>query len=268
MRRGFLFQSIQHAFLFADAIMAEQPWRLDARTARLRLTRLSAAVHPLEPALGLCELRIDGRPISAACRPLGVELVGGAKRPEPAAVEEYVRGGDLVATYADCPAPQLRSQIYWRAMSHRTDGAIAAIELMVSVQTSLLDSSPSLATRSTLSVDGAVRLSSADGAESIAGGMASCCLYRLAETPFSYLEMVHPAQSRESASAVPSAAGARGDAASKHIELRHQLFPERLEKGVILRARVLGVFLDRQGDSEAAAHHYTAFLAAEPPLTT
>jgi hypothetical protein len=268
MRRGFLFQSIQHAFLLADAIMAEQPWRLDARTASLRLARLSAVVRPLEPALGLCELRIDGRPISAACSPLGVELNDGAQRPSPAVVDEYVRGGDLVATYADCPARELRSQIYWRASSHRTEGAIAAIELVISVQTSLLDSSPRLATRSTLNADEAYCVSSADNASQIEGGMSSCYLYRLAATPFSYAEMVHPAQSRESTVEVPANAGASDDAASTRLELRQQLFPERLEKGVILRARILGLFLDRQGDSEAAARHYAAFLAAEPPLTT
>ena len=247
--------------------MAEQPWRLDARTASLRLARLSAVVHPLKPGLGLGELRIDGRPISAACCPLGVELFGAAPT-APTSIEEYVRGGDLVATYADCPAPALRSQIYWRASSHRTEGAIAAIELVISVQTSLLDSSPRLATRSLLCVDEAVCLSSADAAKRIEEGKSSCYLYRLAETPFSYAEMVHPAQFQESAIEVPAKPNAKHDAVPNRLELRHQLFSERLEKGVILRARVLGVFLDRQGDSEAAARHYQAFLAAEPPLTT
>lgn len=268
MRRGFLFQPVHHAFLRADAIMAEQPWRLDARTASLRLARLSAVVSPLDPALGLSELRIDGRSISSACCPLGVELVGAVQRPAPSAVEEYVRGGDLVATYTDCPAPALRSQIYWRASSHRTDGAIAAIELVISVQTSLLDSSPRLATRSMLHADEALCLSPVRGAKRIEDGKSSCYLYRLTETPFSYAEMIQPAQSQESAVAVPTSAGAQHNSTSNRIELRHQLFSDWLEKGVILRARVLGVFLDRRGDSEAAARHYQAFLAAEPPLTT
>jgi hypothetical protein len=247
--------------------MADQPWRLDARTASLRLARLSAVVHPLQPGLGLGELRIDGRPISAACCPLGVELVGARQPLPPTAVEEYVRGGDLVATYADCPAPELRTQIYWRTSSHPLESAIAAIELVISVQTSLLDSSPRLATRSTLSVDQAMCLSSADRVE-IDLGKSSCYLYRLAEERFSYAEMVHPAQSQESTIEAPATARAIGDVAPTRLELRHELFCERLEKGVILRARVLGVFLDRQDDLAAAAAHYAAFLAAEPPLTT
>jgi hypothetical protein len=266
MRRGFLFPSAPRGLVTVYAIMAEQPWRLDSSSASLRLPRLAAVVHPLDPARGLDELRIDGRLISAVCRPLGVELVVANRPAEPATVEPYVRGGDLVATYVDCPAPALRTQIYWRVGSHPAEGAIAAVELVISVQTSLLDSSPRLATRSMIGGDEALCLSAPDGAPQCDTGRTSCHLYRLAETPFSYVEMVHPAQSLESAIELPGSAGA--GAASKRLELRHQLFLERLEKGVILRARVLGVFLDRREDQSAAERHYAAFLAAEPPLTT
>jgi hypothetical protein len=268
MRRGFLFPAVPREFLAAYAIMAEQPWRLDAGSASLRLSRLSAVVHPLDPALGLDELRIDGRLVSAACRPLGVELIGANRPPETVAIEQYVRGGDLVATYADCPAPALRTQIYWRVGSHWAADAIAAVELVISVQTSLLDSSPRLATRSMIAVDEALCISAPDGARQCDTGRSRCYLYRLAETPFSYAEMAHPAQSLESAIETPAFAGMSADAGSKRLELRHQLFHARLEKGVILRARVLGVFLDRRDDQSAAERHYAAFLSAEPPLTT
>ena len=52
------------------------------------------------------------------------------------------------------------------------------------------------------------------------------------------------------------------------LRVSHQLFSERLEKGVILRARLRGVFLPRQRDTRVAAACYTAFAAAEPPLAT
>jgi hypothetical protein len=48
----------------------------------------------------------------------------------------------------------------------------------------------------------------------------------------------------------------------------HRLFCTNLEKGVILRARVRGVFFARQGDVAAAAECYAAFAAADPPLGT
>jgi hypothetical protein len=268
MRRGFLFPHVHRAPLAAHAIMADQPWRLDARTASLRLARLSAVVHPLQPELGLDELHIDGRPISGACCPLGVDLFAEQRSFLSSTVEQYVRGGDLVATYADCPMAALRTQVYWRVASHPVEGAIAAIELVISVQTSLLDSSPRLATRSTFRADEAICLSQLDSVKEFGEGNSSCHLYRLVDSPFSYAEMVHPAQSQASALDAPASAGATGEVEPPRLELRHELFCERLEKGVILRARVLGIFLDRQHDLDAAAAHYAAFLAAEPPLTT
>ena len=43
---------------------------------------------------------------------------------------------------------------------------------------------------------------------------------------------------------------------------------DRLEKGVILRARVLGVLVDRDDDQRQAAALARRFLANESPLTT
>jgi len=39
-----------------------------------------------------------------------------------------------------------------------------------------------------------------------------------------------------------------------------------LEKGVLLRTRVRGAFLRREGDARLAAALYAAFAAADPPL--
>jgi hypothetical protein len=71
--------------------------------------------------------------------------------------------------------------------------------------------------------------------------------------------MIHPADFH-SDELLPGA----GDA----VMLRHRLFLSDLEKGVILRARVRGLLLPRQGDQPAAAEAYTEFAASPPPLTT
>jgi hypothetical protein len=74
--------------------------------------------------------------------------------------------------------------------------------------------------------------------------------------------MVHPADFQGTTldiEARPAAALAR---------LQHALFVSRLEKGVILRARVLGLFLARDDDMSATAEHFSLFSATEPPLTT
>jgi hypothetical protein len=52
------------------------------------------------------------------------------------------------------------------------------------------------------------------------------------------------------------------------VRIEHHLFAQALEKGVLLRARVRGVFLARDGDLQLAAEVYRAFAAAEPPLGT
>jgi hypothetical protein len=76
---------------------------------------------------------------------------------------------------------------------------------------------------------------------------------------YSYAEMVHPA-----------------DFAGASLELRgeellrfsHPLFAERLEKGVIRRVRLCGVFLPRDRDLEKASAIYRNFIAEPLPLTT
>jgi hypothetical protein len=52
------------------------------------------------------------------------------------------------------------------------------------------------------------------------------------------------------------------------IVVRHSLFAERLEKGVILRARLLAAFVDRERERAELAALYREFAASDPPLTT
>ena len=241
--------------------------------ARVQLERFAAVVDPGNPAGGLGEVRVDGRELSAF-RPLGVELSADKPRDAQADVERYVRGGDLVVTYADRPAPAMRAQLYWRAGAHDRRGAIAAIELVVSVQTSLLDSFPALAVRTQLVASEAYQLVDSRGSFAAIvppGGdlalddspeLPQCFLFRLPGRQFSYAEMVHPADGRQ------SLWDGWLHGVDYRMLLRHELFAQRLEKGVILRARVLGVFLDRKDDKTAAAAHWDSFLCEALPLTT
>ncbi len=253
--------------------MPSQCWQIENGTARLKRARLSAVVNPLDPAAGISEIHVDGRPLSSFAL-LAVELPRVEAQQAALSVEYYVRGGDLVATYADRPEPQMRTQIYWRAATHDLQQAVAAVELVASVQTNLLDSCPKLSTRSRMDASEVFQLTDPERgtfapleprpARAETRGQAdlgSCYLFRLADGNFSYVEIVHPAEAQHS----------NWDATNSHgtsCELRHRLFAERLEKGVILRARVLGVLLDRAGDQAAAARHYASFLSAALPLTT
>ena len=248
-------------------------WHAENSTVRLQLARLSGVVDPLNPAAGIGQLRLDRSPL-LDMRVLGVELPAAETSVAASIVEYYVRGGDLVATYAETPARPVRAQIYWHA-ADGFDRGIAAVELIASVQTSLLDSRPELTTESKLVAREALQLRDSRRAEFAPIGPAGvdsdtneqperahCYLFRLASEQVSYAEMVHPADAQHSSCRISTSG------ADLEVQLRHRLFAERLEKGVILRARVQGVWLDREDDQAAAARHYASFATGQLPLTT
>ena len=88
-----------------------------------------------------------------------------------------------------------------------------------------------------------------------------CCLVRPAGLSAAYLEMVHPSDFRQTtfewASQSPPV-----------VRLTHRLFAERLEKGVILRSRIRGLFIPRSHADELARQEYRRFAASKLPLTT
>jgi hypothetical protein len=55
----------------------------------------------------------------------------------------YVRGADLVVSYRMSKTPAICWQVYWRELACE-DNAIGGIELILSVETDLLDSDPRL----------------------------------------------------------------------------------------------------------------------------
>jgi hypothetical protein len=241
--------------------MPSELWHAQEHLVLLALARLSASVDPLRPDRGLHDVRIDAQPLAGAAL-LEVDLPPVDAAAAPTQIEVVRRGGDLSIAYSDRPQSAMSAQIYWRAASHTSSGALAAIELVVSVETSLLDSNPTIFISSHLPVEETLALGDprrgafsrvADGSHSVG------YLLRLSGGKFSYAEMVHPGDAHESRCETSR----QGTAF-----LRHQLFSQRLEKGVILRARVLGVVLDRAGDENAMVEHFAAFESSEPPLTT
>jgi hypothetical protein len=250
--------------------MDARTWQLENGIARLRLTRCTAAVDPLNPAAGIHDFSLAGQPLDHV-RLLQID-VPPIQRDDAAGQSEcYVRGGDLVATYQQRPALQMRTQVYWRASVHAQDDALAAIELVASVQTNTLDSRPRLMACSELTAIEALRLVSPSRVDfeplapssppPAALDEPKCYLFRLPGQSFSYAEMVQRADSELSQCELTLSGK------NLRVRLRHALFAEHLEKGVILRARVLGVLLDRSNDETAAARHFATFLSEQLPLT-
>jgi len=249
--------------------MSSTLWQLEGWQARLQIGSFIGQVDLLAPERGLS---LTGRSIDgggATLRILAVDLPPPPSSPENPPADCYVRGQDLVVVYAQSGPRPVRVEIYWRASQPAADAL--AVELQVSVQTSLLESAPELVTHSTLPQGDFWRLRDAGAAafDRLVQGQTTvthlrpeqgpgCLLFRFPDGKLSYMEMVYPSDFR----------GDELTPAGDALSIRHRLFSGDLEKGVILRGRVRGLLLPRDGDQAAAAAAFVAFAQSPPPLTT
>jgi len=245
-------------------------WQLADYSASLSLPSFAAQVNVLEPWRGLLAPKWFNTDLPSLVSVLQVdarELIAPNRLP----LDVYERGPDIVATYAPSEGRNVQTQIYWRATEPQCGGPAAGVELIISAQTHLLDSRPGLSTTSTLPAGSVFQLTD-DAAQleelSFDGTMkhdfspaqrTTLFLFRPWGATFSYVEMIHPTDF----------AGASIELRGENLfRLTNHLFPERLEKGVIRRARVFGVFLSQVSDLRCAMAAYREFSDEPLPLTT
>jgi hypothetical protein len=255
-------------------------WQLDATTARLIGSQIGATIDLSQPARGLAVSVSNIAQNQFALQALGIE-VGNEKALSHARLDAYVRGPDLVATYDESPPAQLRTQSYWRIIetaefaADDASAVVAAFDLILSVNTSLLDNNPqsrvsskiaAIETVFELVADAAGKLTFQEVDFTNSGSPAGridrktgtgCFIARFGNSELSFVQMVHPVDF----------CGAILDINQKSLAISHQLFQQRLEKGVILRARVRAAVLRRRDDLSTAQAAYVRFANAEPPLT-
>jgi hypothetical protein len=99
-----------------------------------------AAVLVASPERGVVDIQILNESADDSLRPVQLSIYGDAGAPAAALSERYVRDGDLIATYAESPAEVLRPQIYWRMANVGNSRLIADLEILISLQTSRLES--------------------------------------------------------------------------------------------------------------------------------
>ena len=248
-------------------------WRIDEqRAAHFELGSFRAVVQVDRPQDGVSASLSEAPTVGGGYL---LQLVTRGAFPQ-AADSVYERGLDLVATYEATDAHPIRTQVYWRAVeAGATAGMHGGIDLIVSAQTDLLDADPGMCVRSSLVGQDVLTLAGPaqdrweavtpqGSAESLeVSRPPGCFLVRLPEGDCDYLEMIHPADFRGGEVTVSES----GRLGAKAIQFDHRLFDGRLEKGVILRSRVRGVFLARGADSSLATRCYRQFAESEPPLT-
>jgi hypothetical protein len=267
----------------ADSVAQAPGWLLHNSYAGFRSHFLTGSVDVAHPDRGLSGLAVDGRPISGQI--LGVADGDGITPNYPLSPDDptanrrswqvadcYLRGEDLVATYAPGENWPYTTQIYWRAaLSDLGENGNDALSLLVLLQTHLLDSWPTMYIHSSLDAVEVVHVSlSAERSEVVplAGGIshtlplsttADCVLRRLRGIPFSYAEIMQAGDVR--------AISVRRDEDGV-CSTSWELFAEFLEKGVIRRAHLLSAIVPRANDVDAAFALCNAVTRRPLPLTT
>ncbi len=257
--------------------MNDRPhWTLNRFTGSIQCSPLAGVCDALRPAEGIESVSMESHELSGA-RLLAPSLptveAGSAALPEV-----FARGDDLAAIYPPTPEFPFRTQAYWRLNTNDTVAGgryplLASCELIASTQTDLLDSRPDIFVTSTLPVKQVFQLIDSESArfqeidpatnshEFTPSAGLSCLLFRLTAKPICYAEIVFPRDFN----------GTRLEfrETGDHLlaTVRHHLFANRLEKGVVLRSRVLGLWMPAEADFQTTVAHYLAFAHSDPPLT-
>ena len=248
----------------------DRSWGFTYPIGRLCDRRWEAQIDVSRPQLGLHHVRCGSVSLDGPL--LTIEPTGVAAWPTQV-TDAYVRGRDLVATYAPSNRWPYAPQLYWSVAEpvESDDGVLASLSLLVSIQTNLLDSHPRIAVESRLAAEEVLRLvvDNHDDVlvESLIGGEQTifpranvCCLLRrLPGGQFSYAEFLPASDFRQLS--VEFAPGGE-------CRTRWELFAEFLEKGVIRRARVQLALLNRDNDVQLATACCRRLENRPLPLTT
>jgi hypothetical protein len=215
---------------------------------------LPAAIDLDQPRQGIA---IAGEGVASASTLLGLDL-----RSECRLTDHWLRGDDATAVYESADARHLRTTAMWRL--HPSDGATRAWELIASAQTSLLQSDSVLAVVSEIDATDILWGTCGDSAvqwHADPSPDATCVLLgrggATGSGDTSVLVAAHPGDARRLT--------VRRD--GKRIVVECWLFSTALEKGVLLRSRVLAA-VGPAADATRWAEDLAAKFAASPPMLT
>ncbi len=240
-------------------------WTISGHSA----TATAAKLDLHQPGHGLTTSRGE--------RLLGLDLTcrGAADKTLLGPSEYWARGSDLTAIYEPADWRHLRTTAMWREM--KPHGADSAWELIASAQTSLLHSDPQLTVNSDIAGD-EILCGGWPASPALpgiiftpgTGGECRALLVRSACAP-TVLVVVHPREQRQQPPPIGKTASQPVLTAARHggrISISCELFPCGVEKGVLLRARVLAAVGPFQGDIEWATRLAEVFAASPPELAT
>lgn len=232
-------------------------WSLARQRASCSVGGLASAIDLAHPQRGL-EVMLPGATVPD--RLLGIEL-----EPDCEYTEAWCRGADLTAVYETRAGGRLRATAMWRAQPAWLDAStdVWCREAIVSVQTALLEDAPRISVGADLAGSRIERLAYEAGRLDIAPAPerhAHGCLV-IGPADRAVLFLAHPLDTR----------GVTARTAGGRVHITAQVFPAAVEKGVLLRSRVLaaiGPAHDATAPGSWVATLAAAFAASPPVLTT
>lgn len=238
-------------------------WRQTGEQATLMCGPWQARLDALRPSAGLSDVAYRGAPLAEASF-LGVDL----DTDDRAVLGDcYQRGGDFIARYLQTEARPFAVLVYWRAGWLVYEGQnYPRIDLMVSIETSLLDSRPKVSAVSNLRLAAGTLAYCGEGYLLAAVGEGGV------QNEICYVEMCYPGDAVSTSIEVPDGVAADENRVAGqhggHVRCVTRLFGQPLEKGVILRSRMRGLFVPRKHGEEIARAALAELAESAPPLTT
>lgn len=222
-------------------------WKLVDCRAELRLEGVEGAVNLAEPASGVANVCIERHLV--AHRLLGVGGDDETTAADWPIADAYVRGRDLVVVYGPTPARPFTVEVYWSVVDEPR--ARLALEVVVSVQTELLECHPQFSVSSLVPAQ-------AHSERAIVANQPRPLAIVPATRNWSLAELA-PRADFPPAEVALEAIG---------IATRWRLEQEFMEKGVIRRVRVRALMLPADDAVTLAEESCDALGAESPPLTT
>ena len=244
--------------------MADAIWTIDRQTATFQTGEVRGSLELTQPGQGVRALCANNQSIEGL-QWFGLRLAN-AEMTEQAPDAWHIRQADLVATYPQTDARPFAVEVYWRVIAASDPDVLAEVELWVSTETDLLDSSPEvsvvtglpqgeLVAVSTENSDASQPISLTEGEVTHEG--VGCFVYRPVEASYSVIDLIEPSSYLSTSFA----------ATDSGMQACHRLMHPWFEKGVILRSRTRSLIVRRENDLQTAARVYRKFVNADLPLT-
>jgi hypothetical protein len=234
---------------------ATDHWMLDGRRSQARCDGLDVSLDLERPAAGLV--------IAAGPQPASVDhLLGLDLTASCPPSDHWLRGSDITAVYEPADSRSLRATALWRLRA--CDAVTAAWELIASAQTASLDSDPAV------SVVADVAATDVRWLEAAPPGSGWSTLAPTAMLPARTTAVLALRPSGSAVLFAPHPDDATQVNASwdqGRLRLSCRLFTRQLEKGVLLRSRVLAACGPAR-DTAWADRLLADFFASPPPLST